>query len=716
MSSARAKHSFSRLPLPPSSEVSQHNLTLIDPSLPSRENPHTAQRRSQTFPKAGHWARVTPLPIAFPYRLPRADTNKGETQVGIEEWLRDWDVYEDDGGMKADGVEARLSEKRARLEPELIGLSSTCIEDDLPHLDIGNALAYTGQSKGDEQPEQLDAAAQEMVDCVSGKKVLVGQVDGKEYGPWSSRYAGHQFGVWAGQLGDGRATSILETKTSDGKRQEIQLKGSGRTPFSRSADGLAVLRSGVREFLCAEAMAALGIPTSRALSLCTFPLHQLQVVRENGPEPSSVLARVAPTFLRIGSFEVLNPPEEARHMQFFMLGMAGGGHGEDDSLKRDWEGLRTLGEWVAGPAGLALGLKEDEAWAKKLVMEVATRNAKMVAAWQVYGFCHGVINTDNVSVLGITIDYGPYAFMDVYDPFHICNHSDHEGRYDYRKQPTMIMYAINSLVNSLAEVIGCEELALNGKAILPGWADGVDEKTLEEWGRFGADSGKEVERSVMRTFKAEHKRLYLQRFGLRTEKEDDLPNIVDGFLNILAMHELDFHASFRVLSAFQPTMVPDSSSSDQNKKEALEDFLDRMADCIPKKSTDQKKSEVKQSMRPWLKTYAKRILDEEKQWQTAVGLDKDWQEYRCGEMRKVNPRFVLRQWLLEETIKKLEEGEGLERRRVLAHILKMATDPFKAYGGELLQSDELDAQQREERRLCGFGAKEMLGFQCSCSS
>lgn len=153
-------------------------------------------------------------------------------------------------------------------------------------------------------------------------------------------------------------------------------------------------------------MAALRIPTSRALSLTTLPLHQLQVIRENGPEPSSTLARLAPSFLRIGNFECLNPPEEARHMQFFMLGMASGGQGEDSSLQRDWEGLRRLGEWVVGPAALDLGLKEGEAWGKKLVMEVAVRNARMVAAWQVYGFCHGVINTDNVSVLGITIDYG----------------------------------------------------------------------------------------------------------------------------------------------------------------------------------------------------------------------------------------------------------------------------------------------------------------------
>lgn len=226
---------------------------------------------------------------------------------------------------------------------------------------------------------------------------------------------------------------VVETTSSEGGRQEIQLKGSGRTPFSRSADGLAVLRSGVREYLCAEgeslasgrcivifmpdfspglyppsssatAMAALQIPTSRSLALLTHPEDQLQVLRENGPEPSSLLARVAPSFVRIGNFEILNPPEEAMNMQFFMLGMPGGGGSR--GLERDLEGLRILGEWVKGEGGLDLKLPEGEPWGKKLVMESALRNARMVAAWQVYGFCHGVINTDNVSVLGLTIDYG----------------------------------------------------------------------------------------------------------------------------------------------------------------------------------------------------------------------------------------------------------------------------------------------------------------------
>ena len=303
----------------------------------------------------------------------------------------------------------------------------------------------------------------------------------------------------------------------------------------------------------------------------------------------------------------------------------------------------------------------------------------------------------------------------------------------------MIMYAMTSLVNSLAEIIGCEEVATNGKAVAAGWADNVDEETLEDWGRVGAGFGKEVERAVMATFKEEYKRLYLtvsllvgapacteppsQRFGLRTSQNDDVPDIIDAFLNILAMHELDFHASFRVLSSFRPSMVHDPA--------ALDAFLAKLADCIPKKPTDTKRDDVKRAAKPWLQTYAERITQEQGSWTGG----EDWEAQRCVEMRKVNPRFVLRQWVLEETIKKLEEGEGLERRRVLGHILKvcspalalglsltdfgrqMATNPFEPYGGELAGPEEpLNAQTREEKRLCGFGAKEMLGFQCSCSS
>jgi hypothetical protein len=181
--STMSLHTFSRLPLPPSSEITQHNLARIDPSLPSGNNPQTAQRRSRTFPKDGVWARVTPLPVAFPYRIPRAQ--EGEVQVGVEEWLDDWDAFEHED---PDGLGARVSEKRKWLEPEVLGFSEGCARDCLPMLGVGNVLEYTGQ-RGDGD-EQLDVEAQELVDCISGKRVVTGTVEGKEYGPWSTRYAG----------------------------------------------------------------------------------------------------------------------------------------------------------------------------------------------------------------------------------------------------------------------------------------------------------------------------------------------------------------------------------------------------------------------------------------------------------------------------------------------------------------------------------------------
>lgn len=215
--------------------------------------------------------------------------------------------------------------------------------------------------------------------------------------------------IWA-------CSSTVETETNDGDRQEIQLKGSGRTPFSRQADGLAVLRSGVREYLGAESVAALGIPTTRSLAILTHSEDDLSVYREHGPEKSSVLARVAPSFIRIGNFQAFDPPQDARNMQFLMLGLSGSGGGAArglETLQPDYEGLRVLGEWVAGPGGLDLKLKSEQPWAKELISECARRNAKMVAGWQVYGFCHGVINTDNVSVLGLTMDYGEITGMSV---------------------------------------------------------------------------------------------------------------------------------------------------------------------------------------------------------------------------------------------------------------------------------------------------------------
>jgi len=222
--------------------------------------------------------------------------------------------------------------------------------------------------------------------------------------PFASVYGGHQFGVWAGRLGDGRAVLLGETTQG----QEIQLKGSGRTPYSRGADRRAVLRSSIREFLACTAMHGLGIPTTRALALIGSPLP----VQREEPETAAVLTRVAPSFIRFGHFEWFASQGQTTE-------------------------LRQLADYVIEryyPECREADSANDNAYAG-LLRAVSERTAHLIAQWQAASFMHGVMNTDNMSILGLTLDYGPFQFMDGYDPRHICNHSDPLGRYAYDEQP-----------------------------------------------------------------------------------------------------------------------------------------------------------------------------------------------------------------------------------------------------------------------------------------
>jgi hypothetical protein len=235
-----------RLPLP--SRTLQNTLKglEIDPAP-------VGQRRSTTFNPAtrGVWARVYPLWSPWPLRVTKeellemgVDVDNGG-QVSVDDVLRRWDVRPEG---EAEGLGVGSSEIRMKLEPKLLGMSSATLKDNLPHLDVGDAEALCSPAGSSVDAGEENGARDSLIDIISGRKV----VQSKDYGPWSTRYCGHQFGHWAGQLGDGRAISLLETESQEGGRQEIQLKGAGRTPFSRTADGLAVLRSGIREFLGAE--------------------------------------------------------------------------------------------------------------------------------------------------------------------------------------------------------------------------------------------------------------------------------------------------------------------------------------------------------------------------------------------------------------------------------------------------------------------------------
>jgi uncharacterized protein YdiU (UPF0061 family) len=250
--------------------------------------------------------------------------------------------------------------------------------------------------------------------------------------PLASVYSGHQFGVWAGQLGDGRAILLGEVPTPAGP-QELQLKGSGLTPYSRMGDGRAVLRSSIREFLGSEAMWGLGIPTTRALCVTGSDAP----VRREEIETAAVVTRVSPSFVRFGHFEHFSAREQ--HGELARLA--------DYVIDRFYPECRTTAKF-AGNAYAAM------------LEQVSERTAAMVAQWQAVGFCHGVMNTDNMSILGLTIDYGPFQFLDAFDPGHICNHSDEQGRYAYNKQPNIAYWNLFCLGQALLPLITDQELAL----------------------------------------------------------------------------------------------------------------------------------------------------------------------------------------------------------------------------------------------------------------
>jgi uncharacterized protein YdiU (UPF0061 family) len=250
--------------------------------------------------------------------------------------------------------------------------------------------------------------------------------------PLASVYSGHQFGVWAGQLGDGRAILLGELQTPAGG-QEIQLKGSGLTPYSRMGDGRAVLRSSIREYLGSEAMHGLGIPTTRALCVTGSD----QPVRREEIETAAVVTRVAPSFIRFGHFEHFSAREQYGELRQLA----------DFVIDRFYPECRTTDRLAGNPYAA-------------LLERVSERTAAMVAQWQAVGFCHGVMNTDNMSILGLTIDYGPFQFLDGFDPGHICNHSDEQGRYAYNRQPNVAYWNVFCLGQALLPLIEDQELAI----------------------------------------------------------------------------------------------------------------------------------------------------------------------------------------------------------------------------------------------------------------
>ncbi|MFN1582277.1 protein adenylyltransferase SelO [Vibrio rotiferianus] len=259
--------------------------------------------------------------------------------------------------------------------------------------------------------------------------VFAGQADFAPFAPLAMKYAGHQFGVYNPDLGDGRGLLLAEMQHQDGTWFDIHLKGAGLTPYSRMGDGRAVLRSTVREYLCSEAMAGLGIPTTRALGM----MDSDTPVYRDKMEYGALLIRVAETHIRFGHFE-----------HFFYTNQLA-----EQKLLAD-----KVIEWYFPECSQA-----EKPYAS-MFESVVEKTAVMIAYWQAYGFAHGVMNTDNMSILGQTFDYGPFGFLDDYDPNYICNHSDYQGRYAFEQQPRIALWNLSALAHSLSPLVAREDLEM----------------------------------------------------------------------------------------------------------------------------------------------------------------------------------------------------------------------------------------------------------------
>lgn len=339
---------------------------------------------------------------------------------------------------------------------------------------------------------------------------LTGQQQWPDSQPVAQVYSGHQFGHWAGQLGDGRALLLGEVKNQAGEYWDIQLKGAGPTPYSRGADGRAVLRSSIREYLCSEAMHGLGIPTTRALALFASdaPVYREKV------ESAALVVRMAPSHIRFGNFE------------HFYHG------GQHEQLKQliDF----TIDNYFPECLHQANSILA-------FIEKVVERTAKLIAQWQAVGFCHGVMNTDNMSVLGLTLDYGPFGFMEAWNVGHICNHSDHQGRYAFNQQPQIGQW-------NLIAWISC---------FLP-WVEEDDARAAI--GKY----------SVI--FDTEYKRLLMAKLGLETELAGD-EELIGELFKLLQANHADYTLFFRQLS-----YLPKDADTDNLKRTAVADlFINREA-------------------------------------------------------------------------------------------------------------------------------------------
>ncbi|WP_055446283.1 protein adenylyltransferase SelO [Lacinutrix mariniflava] len=394
--------------------------------------------------------------------------------------------------------------------------------------------------------------------------------------PYAMCYGGHQFGNWAGQLGDGRAINLTEVE-HDNKTWAIQLKGAGETPYSRTADGLAVLRSSVREYLCSEAMYHLGVPTTRALSLSLSGDQVLRDMLYDGNaayEKGAIVCRVAPSFLRFGSYQLL-------------------------AARQDKDTLKTLVDYTIKHHFPHLGTPSKDTYLQ-FFQTVVDTTLKMIIHWQRVGFVHGVMNTDNLSILGQTIDYGPYGWLEGYDNNWTPNTTDRQHkRYRFGAQLDVGLWNLFQLANALLLLI---EEAEGLELILNGYREKAATQYLE----------------MMRS-----------KLGLFSTEENDA-QLVSNLEETLQLTETDMTLFFRNLSHF---------SADKPSE-----GLDLIKDAFY--ALDEVSDDIKQQWNTWFKTYADRLQNE-----TLSAED------RQTKMNRINPKYVLRNYMSQLAIDAADKGD-----------------------------------------------------------
>ena len=425
---------------------------------------------------------------------------------------------------------------------------------------------------------EQDIASARFAEVFGGNALL----DGMQ--PYAANYGGHQFGHWAGQLGDGRAITLGETINAQGERWELQLKGAGLTPYSRTADGRAVLRSSVREFLCSEAMHHLGVPTTRALSLVATGDQVVRDMFYDGnarPEPGAIVCRVAPSFIRFGNFELPAARQETALLERLV----------DFTIARDFPELTGAGD----------SAEKRAAW----FAEVCARTARMIVHWMRVGFVHGVMNTDNMSILGLTIDYGPYGWVDNFDLDWTPNTTDAQGRrYRFGQQPQIAYWNLTRLANALVPAFpGVEPL----QAGLQHYVD---------------------------VYGSEQRNTIAAKLGLRECLDADVA-LMEELHGMLQRAEVDMTLFFRALDAVEPdapTLAP---------------FVAAFYD--PEKMRD-----AEPELIDWLGRLGSRVKRD------ALPVSE-----RRARMHAANPRYVLRNYLAQQAIDRAEQGDPAGIRELL---------------------------------------------------